>query len=183
MKRIENWAKGKKKMHKEAEETSIIPICIILEIQAGNICSISKSFSPLLHPLHLSPKPLFMANECFSKSLGLFSDITGNHIKKYWKKSMAQGTLTAHDLHKLIKAPTGRSIVFRENDNVNSGSLNSIDLFTRNVLSSWKPVFISKGVNSSLLEGTIEVVNEVLAGVFTTETKEDIMAPTRIGRG
>ena len=158
---------------------SIRPICNAFEIPTRTIGSFSKSCPPPLHPLHISLKPFFMPSKGFRKSFSLFPNIRGAHMIKYRKKSVAYGILTVHNLHKLIKAPSGRSITFGENHNGSPRSLNRIEKFSRDALPSRKLLVITKCANSKMHQGGVEVIREVLTGVFTSETKEDVVIPAR----
>jgi len=45
-----------------------------------------------------------------------------------------------------------------------------------------KLVVISEGVNFGMHQGSVEVIGEDFAGVFPSETQENVMIPTRFGR-
>jgi hypothetical protein len=50
------------------------------------------------------------------------------------------------------------------------------------VVPSRKLVVISEGVNFGMHQGGVEGIGEGFAGVFTPETQENIVIPSRFGR-
>lgn len=110
------------------------------------------------------------------------ANIGGINIIEYRQNQLPHCSSALHYLHQLLQTPSGRRVVFGEDNDRDFGPLYSLQKLGRNILSSTEIVVISEGVDSGLCQSDVEVVCEVLASIFASETKEDVVGRVGVGR-
>jgi hypothetical protein len=118
-----------------------------------------------------------MFQKCLRKTTRLVAYIRWFNIVEDWQHQLPHRSSALHDLHKFLQAPPGLRVVPRENNDRDFGPLDCRQEFGCEIFSSSELVVVSEGVDSGIFESEVEVVGEVLACVFASETQEDVVGP------
>ena len=146
---------------------------------ARQVSYLLQSHLPFLQLLRVMLVPPLKLCQIFSITTFLLSHIRRIHLKK---DRYNFPLVTVKDGCKFILTKRGRSIVFREHSDGNSGILNCLHKCWCYLLPSLKLLIINESVDSLALKSVVEMASKTMTCVFTSEAEEHIVIGGR-GRG
>ena len=126
-------------------------------------------------PWYLVLPVFFITGKGLSKTSFLLSYMGWIHMIENWENSMSQIFVALHDLYQLIQTPSRTSIVFRENNYGRPWFFDGFQEFWSDCFSS-PELIVSEGANPSPTQSFVEVISEIIAGVFASKTQENIIS-------
>ena len=94
-----------------------------------------------------------------------------------WKNYFSHFFPTLHYLLQFLQTPLGTSVVFRENYENEPWLLNSVKKTWSNLSPPWEFFIVSKGTNPFPSQRCIEMICEIVPGIFAPKAQENFVSP------